>query len=109
MVSELSKGLGGKKMDLHIIARRILDDKVDINELKSFEFRTASSYRSGDALWACPDQFPIFVEYSGFHLLGKSENNGCENGETRMIERLCLILKYALDSSNPYISLCKRK
>lgn len=33
------------------------------------------------------------------------KNNGCENGETRMIERLCLILKYALDSSNPYISL----
>lgn len=52
-----------------------------------------------------PRSIPIFVEYSGFHLLGKSENNGCENGETRMIERLCLILKYALDSSNPYISL----
>ena len=33
------------------------------------------------------------------------KNQGRESEETKMIEQLCTILKYALDSSNPYISL----
>lgn len=106
MVSELSKGLGGKKMDLHIIARRILDDKVDINELKKALNSEQRLRTEVEMLYGHAQINSHFLLNTLDSIYWESmKNNGCENGETRMIERLCLILKYALDSSNPYIYL----
>nr|WP_308627420.1 histidine kinase [uncultured Eisenbergiella sp.] len=106
MLTDLSRDLGGKKMDLHIIARKILDDNMDINELKRALSSEQRLRTEVEMLYGHAQINSHFLLNTLDSIYWESlKNNGSENGETRMIERLCLILKYALDSSNPYISL----
>lgn len=106
MMMELANDFKSREVDLTIIAQRILEDSEDISELKRIvsserELRTEVEMLYGNA------------QINSHFLLNtldtiyweSMKNNGQENEETQMLERLCIILKYALDSSTPFIAL----
>lgn len=94
--------------DLTIIAKKILDDNMDINELKMVLGLEQRLRMEIEMLYGHAQINSHFLLNSLDSIYWESvKSNGSENVQTRMIEMLCSILKYALDSSDPYISLAE--
>ncbi|MEY8322400.1 histidine kinase [Lachnospiraceae bacterium 54-11] len=106
MMTTLMGGFAGRELDLEIIARRILDDSMDLNELTKVLQSEQRLRTEVEMLYGNAQINSHFLLNSLDSIYWESlKNQGRESEETKMIEQLCTILKYALDSSNPYISL----
>ena len=106
MMEKLADSFRGRGEDLEVIARKILEDNLDISELKRIlgserQLRTEVEMLYGHA--QINSHFLLNTLDSIYWESVKSQGGDSEG--TQMIERLCGILKYALDSSTPYISL----
>ncbi len=86
--------------------RRILNDAIDLNELKGLVASKQELKAELDALYG-------HVQINSHFLLNTLDSiywasvshTGADSSESQMIENLCQILKYALDSSDLYTSL----
>ncbi len=86
--------------------RRILNDAIDLNELKGLVQSKQELKAELDALYG-------HVQINSHFLLNTLDSiywasvshTGADSRESQMIENLCQILKYALDSSDLYASL----
>lgn len=106
MLQMLSEDFKSREMDVAIIAKKILEDNMDIQELRSAVISEQQLRTEIEMLYGYSQINSHFLLNTLDTIYWKSvANNGMENEETMMVERLCIILKYALDSSNPYISL----
>lgn len=106
MMQKLADNFKDREMDVAIIAKKILEDNIDIHELKKAVSSEQQLRTEVEMLYGYAQINSHFLLNTLDSIYWKSvENNGIENEETKMVERLCIILKYALDSSNPYISL----
>lgn len=106
MLQMLSEDFKSREMDVAIIAKKILEDNMDIQELRSAVISEQQLRTEVEMLYGYSQINSHFLLNTLDTIYWKSvANNGMENEETMMVERLCIILKYALDSSNPYISL----
>ena len=106
MMKKLAESFRGRGEDLDVIVKKILDDNLDISELKRILSSERQLRTEVEMLYGHAQINSHFLLNTLDSIYWESMKSQGGNGEgTRMIERLCVILKYALDSSSPYISL----
>lgn len=102
LVSHVTKG----GVDFQLIANRILSYSLDINELKSALYTEHALRTEVEMLYSHAQINSHFLLNTLDTVYWKTfKRHGMNSDETIIIEKLCMILKYALDTPNPFSSL----